>query len=299
MKTTGADTPLPPPPGFFSSQIQEARRFVLALRPQARTGLSVVCGGLEHCAAGYHVERRTFRYYSVEYVAGGRGTVVLDGKKYSLGPGQVFSYGPRIGHVIESDPRQRLVKYFVDFTGGNARRLLEQCGLKAGTLVQTSAPGWIGRWFEELIETGERRGQRSAEICGLMVEQMLHRVYETAIPAGSLESKAFATFERCRGYIEAHAVELQEVGDAAKACDVDVAYLCRLFQRFEKRGAYQYLMQVKMARAARILQEPGVLVKQVAGRMGFRDQFQFSRAFRRVHGVSPREMLRLKGSGRG
>src|ERR1700744_350081 len=93
------------PPGFFSSQIQEARRFVLTLRPPARAALSVVCGGSEHCAADYHVERATFWYYSVEYVAGGRGVLVLNGKRYALGAGQVFSYGPRVRHLMESDPR--------------------------------------------------------------------------------------------------------------------------------------------------------------------------------------------------
>ena len=43
-----------------------------------------------------------------------------------------------------------------------------------------------------------------------------------------------------------------------------------------------------MNRAAKLLEDPGHTVKQVAAELGFRDAFHFSRAFKNVFGVSPR-----------
>jgi len=46
--------------------------------------------------------------------------------------------------------------------------------------------------------------------------------------------------------------------------------------------------------AAQRLQKPEVLVKQVAYELGFTDPFHFSRAFKRVFGLSPAMFRRLR-----
>ena len=46
-------------------------------------------------------------------------------------------------------------------------------------------------------------------------------------------------------------------------------------------------MRHKMKFAADLLSHPDVLVKQVAMRLEFADQYQFSRHFKRVFGLSP------------
>ena len=68
---------------------------------------------------------------------------------------------------------------------------------------------------------------------------------------------------------------------------MDVAYLCRLFQRYDHQSPYQLLLRLKMNFAAEWLQQPGALVKQVAERAGFTDPFHFSREFKSVFGVAP------------
>jgi AraC-like DNA-binding protein len=53
-------------------------------------------------------------------------------------------------------------------------------------------------------------------------------------------------------------------------------------------------MRLKMNLAAKWLEQPGALVKQVAERAGFCDQFHFSRAFKKVFGVAPNTFRRLR-----
>jgi AraC-like DNA-binding protein len=45
-----------------------------------------------------------------------------------------------------------------------------------------------------------------------------------------------------------------------------------------------------MNHAAQLL-DTGLLVKETAARLGFADAFQFSRAFKRIHGVPPIHLL--------
>ena len=68
--------------------------------------------------------------------------------------------------------------------------------------------------------------------------------------------------------------------------------LYKLFARFQvcyrRQTPYQFLTRLKMNQAAKLLEDPGRLVKQIAADLSYRDAFHFSRAFKNVFGVSPR-----------
>jgi AraC family transcriptional activator of pobA len=49
-----------------------------------------------------------------------------------------------------------------------------------------------------------------------------------------------------------------------------------------------------MAQAARALQRNDTLIKQVAFELGFADPFHFSRAFKKVFGLSPAAFRKLR-----
>ena len=285
-------------PDFFSAQVSEARRFFLNLDPPSSERLAVVSGGCEHCASDYRIRRPGFRYFSIEFVARGEGSLRLSGEDHRLFPGAAFAYGPGIAHDIRTDPDRPLVKYFVDFAGTAARRLLRKPAPEPGRIVQTSGPEEVLRLFEDLVLTGLRHTPFSGRICAALLEHLVLKIAETAIPLGSAGTMAFETFQRCRSAIEDRSLELHSLGDIARSCHVDPAYLCRLFGRFGHQSPYRYLVRLKMAQAARRLQPPGTLVKQVADELGFTDPFHFSRTFKRVFGVSPGRFIRLQRPGR-
>ena len=102
-------------PSFVSTQVAEARRYYLDLQPQPTHDITVVCGGCERVRPDYIIQRRTFPYYAVEFVAEGEGDLVLAGKRCRLRPGIVFAYGPGIAHTIRTAPERPMLKYYVDF----------------------------------------------------------------------------------------------------------------------------------------------------------------------------------------
>ena len=61
----------------------------------------------------------------------------------------------------------------------------------------------------------------------------------------------------------------------------------------DHHSPYQLLLRLKMQHAAEQLQNPVLLVKQVAEAAGFADPFQFSRTFKREFGLSTDAFRRL------
>ena len=281
------------PPGFFSLQIAEAKRFHLNFSPRSNVPLAVVSGGVERCAADYEIHRTSFPYWGIEFVAQGRGQLILKKKSYELMAGTLFSYGPRIPQDIVSDPDKTLVKYFVDFTGSRAETLLKRCGPSPGKVIQTSAPGDIMVIFDDLIRNGLRDTPFSSQIAALLVEHLILKIAETTIPFGTFDTQAFATYRRCKEWIERKRLEVQTLEQIAVNCHIDPAYLCRLFRRFDYQSPYQYLSRLKMNYAAERLQSPNTSIKEVADDLGFSDSFHFSRVFKKAIGLPPAQFVRF------
>jgi AraC-like DNA-binding protein len=284
-------------PPFFSHQITEARRFFLEMQPAKGGELAVVCGGSERCAGDYRVVRRDFPYCAVEFVARGVGTLRLGEKEVPLTAGMIFGYGPGIFHEMRSSAGRPLEKYFLTFTGAGAMRRLRECVLERGAVLQSSAPEDVLQIFNDLIDAGRRETAFRARICRAMLEHLLWRIAETALPVGTVGTEAFETYQRCRRWMEKHYVEGEHLGEMAGACGVDPAYLCRLFKRFAHQSPWQFVLRLKMRDAAQRLQSEHVLVREVAAEFGFGDAFEFSRTFRRVMGISPREFVRVQRRG--
>ncbi len=275
------------PPEFFSAQVTEARRFYLDLAPPSTQALAVVCGGCEQSAPDYEIHRGTFPYYSIEYVAGGTGTLALDGGTHRLLPGSVFVYGPHVRQDIATDRSDPLVKYFVDFAGSQALRMLQQHELAPGVSTHVSALGEIEATFDALVRDGCRGTGFATELCAALLRYLVLKIAESRVPGSAGRTPALATYQRCRQYILDHCNRLMSLDQVARECLVDRAYLCRLFRRYDHQTPHQFLMRRKMHLAAEQLQVTDLLVKQIAARLGFSDPFHFSRTFKRVLGLSP------------
>lgn len=280
-------------PEFFSTQILEARRFCLGLGPRRGERLAVLCGGLERCAPDYKIHRRTFPYWSIEFVAQGRGQVTLRGRGQSLEAGMVFSYGPGITHDIECDAQRPLVKYFVDFAGREARELLRRHGPAPGECLRTGAPSAVLALFESLISAARRRTSVSARVSALSLEQLILTIGESSNPSNETDSQGRATYTRCRSHIEDQWVRLVSLDQVARECGVTSAYLCGLFRRFDRISPYQHLLGCRIRGAAERLLDPAASIKEVATELGFSSTFHFSRVFKRLIGMPPGRFVQL------
>ena len=288
------DKKTPKTPDFFSADVTAARRFYINLNPPRNRPLAVVCGGLEHCAPDYAIHRKTFPFYSIEYVARGRGEVKLKGRTCSLQPGRLFSYGPGVSHHITGNAANPLVKYFVDFAGTRAVDWLRSCGLSPGCFSEVFPANTLRPLFDELIQAGLQVRRERTELCAKLLECLALRIAGSCAPLEGAETPAFATYQQCRQHIEQHNLRLRTLRQIASECHVNNAYLCRLFRRYDNQSPYQYLLRLKMNLAAGRLQQPNALVKQVAEEVGFTDPFHFSRVFTSVFGLSPAAFRRLR-----
>jgi AraC-like DNA-binding protein len=271
-------------PGYFSTQVEASRLFWFDERDGA---VDVVSGGFERCAGDYRIDRDGFQWPSFEMVLGGGGEVRMEGRSEALRTGVFYIYGPGVKHEIIGDKDRHLVKYFVSFRGERLAAKMSQLGLVAGMISETTRVESMARIFDELIDRGARHSGLSQDFCVTLVELILMMAAEDSLDAGLADTRAFRTYQRVRDFIQTRYLDVTTLDGVAAACDLDAAYLCRLFARFQDERPYQFLTRLRMEHAANRLVGEKISVKQVSEEMGFSDPFHFSRVFKSVHRVPP------------
>lgn len=254
---------------------------------RSQPGLHVACAGHEVCRPDYVVKRSAFPCYGLEYVESGSGMVRLNNESYPLRAGVLFVYGPTTTHHIVSDSRTPLRKFFIDFFGREAACLLRTGSVLPGMAVQVSDLEIYRAAFEMLLAEGDRGLHTTSKTCAALLRILIWKT-AGAQPPNSAGDNSAQTFQRCRDLIDAHHLELRNLGDMARLVGIDKSYLCRLFQSHGYPTPCRYLTRKKMTRAAEWLVVEGCRVQEAAQRTGFSDPYHFSRVFKREIGQCPR-----------
>jgi AraC-like DNA-binding protein len=275
---------------YFSARVTRTRRFYHVdwkKRLKKSPGLCLVAGGSEWCAPDFVVDRADFPYVAFELVARGKGTLELAGKSHRLAAGHVYFFDARHPHVIRSDPRDPMLKYFFNFAGAVIGRLMDRLGLRTGTVLRVSALSRIASLLEEAIDhalKGTRLGYTAASVA---VEHALVLCAESRITSQERWQAGHSTYLKCRDFLVQHYPELNSVNDAARRCGLTAAYLTRLFQKYGDETPHECLLRLKLAHAEQSLRQRDATVKGVAAELGFRSAAHFSRVFKRLSGAPP------------
>lgn len=140
-----------------------------------------------------------------------------------------------------------------------------------------------GDWF--LTSKWPIHDSRDAIIGTFGISRHLNRTESTAIPYRELRAPIDYI---CQNFASDISVE-----SLASACNISVSALERRFRKHLKKSPHQYITEVRLDNAQRMLLETEKSIGTVALEAGFADHSHFSRAFNRHFGVTPRTARQL------
>jgi AraC-like DNA-binding protein len=274
----------------FSSQVTAARYFHMRCHKVLDHRMIVICGGREKCSKDYLINRSTFSCFGIEWVEHGQGEVWCDGQWFPLRPATLFVYGPGIAYTMRTDPRDTMTKCFLVFAGTEAREMLAQASAQPGTLIQVFNAMELSEIFEGLYREGMRRNHSSQEVAAAYLRLLFVKIKALQVPSEVGNSVRLKTFQRCRQFILSHFLRYATVEELAEDLKLTPAYLCRLFREYGEVSPYQLLVRARMSYALDRLILANGRVKQACFEAGYSDPDHFSRLFKKVHGLPPKEL---------
>ena len=103
-------------------------------------------------------------------------------------------------------------------------------------------------------------------------------------------------FEEATSIVESEFASDLSLDDIARRVASSRRQLQRAYAEIGNTTFREHLTRVRMDRAAALLADKGLTVREVARRVGYRQPAQFAKAFRRHRGVSPSDFRSSGGT---
>lgn len=97
---------------------------------------------------------------------------------------------------------------------------------------------------------------------------------------------------RACAHIERHLGDAMTLSELANVAGVSRFHFARLFRVSTGYSPMAYLLRKRIERAKSLLGRGGMPICEIAAMLGFSDQSHFSRTFRKLEGVTPKQFAR-------
>lgn len=225
--------------------------------------------------------------YIFIYCMEGSGTIHVEGKKYTLYENQAFCIPQFAGHryySCEEDPWSIL---WVHFKGEDTQYFpLKEC--KIVSFTSENAANRMQFLFNLLFRVLEGNYTLGNFIyISQVLSLILAETYDREKHNTTLEQNKHVT--NVVRYMYKHLEENLTLEEIVEEFELSKSYLNAIFQKYTQHAPMDFFINLKMKKACRLLRTTDLYIYEVAQKMGYVDQYYFSRIFKKVVGMSPKE----------
>ncbi|MBO9607185.1 MAG: helix-turn-helix domain-containing protein [Paenibacillaceae bacterium] len=256
------------------------------------------------CPSVVPVNRRFAGDYLLLLIEGGNGELLVDGSRSLLGPGSAVLLLPFSLFELRSSPSNPLHGYRVAF---QALREIDADGgsvafAKANDAFPRVLAGKLPKLaFAEAAQAagaiaGQRRGDDETRRQPFARQQRFHRLLETVVAELDTpkQQEAKDAIASTIAYMRLHYEEPIGRSTLARIAGMSPWHYSRRFKEATGRTPSGMLESIRLDKAREHLLAGCSTVREVAQRVGYRDESRFRRKFKEAAGISPTMFIARK-----
>lgn len=280
--------------------MEEKNNFLFSIFPNERfVDLGLYQFGWEQCEPLHSFGPYARNHYLFHYVISGAGTLQStdsrgDTREYRIKSGQGFLISPKQINTYFADEEHPWEYVWVEFDGLKVKEAMELAGLTFDQpLYRSNARDLSQLLKEELLYIAQHADASPFHLIGHMY---LILDYLTR----SSSSRKLLQSGRLRDYYIREATHFVEqnfqndisVEDMAAACSLNRSYFGKIFREAVGKSPQEFLISYRMNKAAELLKLTKLSIGDISNAVGYANQLHFSRAFKSVYGISPKQWRR-------
>ncbi len=221
------------------------------------------------------------------YIKSGCGKLVLSGREFHIHAGQGFLIPAGCLAYYEADEKDPWDYCWLHLSGYTVTNIWKEMGLNAEQPVYTSdgRDHEFEKIYEELIQNRERQLYTLGKVCELLDELLQH----SATRQDDEQNLQLGYIRKIINYIHVMYSSPIQLNDMAAICGLDRSYMSRLFKDATGASIHTYLVNYRIKKAKELLRNPDLSIQYISMAVGYSDAFSFSKAFKKITGVSPRQ----------
>jgi len=238
-------------------------------------------------------EERGNEDFHMIYVKGGKGFYTLKGSTEVLEKGKLIFISPGFRHSAGQFRRRPYPKI-----------IPVRFGLYSNSTGKDLSPGFFrpfcaclenvsGKAFPELFEKlykcfCMKESKLRTTMANIIMQEILLEILNALKPQSS---EVDARIERVKDFILKNPEKGKTLSALAKMAELSTKYFSRLF--FAQTGStpVNFAIRARCRSAEYMLQNSSMRIKEVAARLGYPDQYSFSKQFRKTMGYPPNSTI--------
>lgn len=233
--------------------------------------ISPIFAGEERCHASHEFGPAVRDYYLIHFCLSGRGVLKDKYGECEIEGGELFIIRPGEVTVYRADDRDPWHYMWIAFAGEKAAKF------DTGRSVYPYSKE-LGAKLYELIERDDLVAER---YLGVIYELMCELFYDR-----DEQPEARDRLHKVRKYIKYNYMYDLRVDALARDFGFERSYLYRIFKSRYGMSVKDYITKTKMQNAKKLLAS-GYAVGETARLVGYDDEFNFSKAYKKYYGISP------------
>lgn len=262
-------------------------------------GFNLFFLGHEVCKPSHSYGPAVREFYLLHLVTKGSGVYVNNNIEYKISAGQGFVICPEEVTYYEASSNDPWEYYWVAFKGDMTESYFKKAGLSKNTPIFNYSGH---NYLEDCINTAKLYNISSSielELIGytyLFLSEINKDIKNCKI--NNTISKEEEYVRAVLDFIHVSYYRTITVSKIAKHIGLDISYLGSVFKKVMGYSIRSYLISYRMNKAVELLKREKLTIGDISRSVGYKDQLQFSKAFKKVKGVSPSKYRELHFSGK-
>ena len=247
---------------------------------------NIELSGITNCTERYDVKREKSHCYILEYIYGGAGTVIVNGKAYRVEKGDAYILPKGIPH--EYYPDEGWDKIWFNLDGTLVYNLIYSYGLEQSVLFKRINKKEL---FDELYEITNsnlpvKEIVQKAAIKFHSIIQLFYAHQQTQV----FDQKVSTIKKMLDSNLYEKNISLKAI---ASELHISQTQVIGIFKKAFNMTPYQYFAKRRIDIAASLLLNSNMQVKEIAEALHYSDQPYFSNAFKKIMGMSPENYRKI------
>lgn len=252
--------------------------------------------GWEQCSPAHSFGPATRNHYLFHYIISGKGLLYYTDHSgithtYALHAGQGFLICPgQINHYI-ADEHFPWEYVWIEFDGLKAPEFVALAGLSFDDPIYSSdVPDMQQVLKEEMLYIAHNSNESSLSLIGhlyLFLDALIRSSSKRMVLVGGKLKDFYA--REAIAYIEHNFEKDITVEDIAAFCNLNRSYFGKIFKDVVFTTPQDFLIRYRMTKACELLETSNLTIGDISQRVGYPNPLHFSRAFKKIYEVSPRE----------
>lgn len=252
--------------------------------------------GYEQCDPCHSFGPLARNHYLFHYVLSGTGTLMANDSKgktqtFSIKSGQGFLIFPGQINTYFADDRLPWEYMWIEFDGLRVKEALDLTELSMDNPVYHPHSKDLREMMRQEMEYIVHHPKESPLLLighfYLFLDYMSRSAKRTT-PVRSGKMSDYYIKEAIN-FIEQNFQNNISIEEIAAVCGINRSYFGKIFRNAMGRSPQEFLMHYRMVKAAELLKLTSLSIANIGSAVGYENQLHFSRAFKGVYGISPRE----------